>query len=74
MSSTKYITRQGDRLDLVAYLLYGDPLRWRELIDANPALPIISEFPAGLELEVPILSAGELNSESINLPPWKSQQ
>lgn len=66
---TKYVTRTGDRLDTIAYAVYGDALRWDEILSSNPELPILSEYDAGLELKIPILQDLQLND--INTAPWK---
>jgi len=36
-SLQSYTTKEGDTLRAVAKLLYGDPLRWEEIYDANKA-------------------------------------
>lgn len=72
-----YVTKPGDRWDLIAYAMYGDPTRYGEIIDANraayvglglPAIPPVLE--AGLALRVPILDASPL---AVDAPPWRRQ-
>lgn len=72
MENTEYITKDGDRWDLIAFRAYGDPLQIQPLIDANPGQPIIAEFSGGVRLVVPILETqtGETAPKDL-LPPWK---
>lgn len=54
-SIQSYTTREGDTLRSVAKTLYGDPLRWNALFDANRD-KITSEdgtLPPGIVLKVP---------------------
>lgn len=71
---TDYVTQDGDRLDLIAWKAYGDPWRWKELLQANPWLPIAAIYPEGLRLIVPVDQATTVPSTietTNNLPPWK---
>lgn len=68
---TEYITRDGDRLDLICFKAYGDAYNWRPVIDANPALPLQDIFPAGIRLVVPILETPATQTQTALLPPWK---
>lgn len=73
MTPTQYIvhvTRAGERWDLLAWRYYGDAARFNPMIMANPLVPIEPVFEAGILIEVPILSASNL--QSTDLPPWKS--
>lgn len=67
----EYVTSAQERLDTIAYACYGDPDNWKPIIDANPSLPILSNYEAGLRLRVPVLSTSEENVNTENLPPWK---
>ena len=50
---TKRITVQpGDRIDILAQRAYGDPMKYRLLLDANPELDIW-EPQAGMIVEAP---------------------
>ena len=35
MAYTEYITKAGDRMDLIAWRFYGDPLQYEPILDAN---------------------------------------
>lgn len=35
MAFTEYVTRAGDRMDLIAYRFYGDALAYEPIIEAN---------------------------------------
>jgi len=48
-----YTTREGDRLDLLAYRHLGTPAAYRELLAANPQAPIVAILPPGLTLQIP---------------------
>jgi phage tail protein X len=71
MTYTEYITKDGDRLDLICFRAYGDPFGWRSIIDANPALPIQDVFPAGIRLVIPIIEQPSTQTPTALLPPWK---
>ncbi len=67
----EYITKEGDRWDLVAYEFYGDATRYEPIVRANffdvGIKPIL---PGGLKLRIPVL---ELKNHipPEELPPWK---
>lgn len=63
----KYITSQGERWDQIALAFYGDSIRIKELMAANPMYRGTLAFPAGCELTVPVLET----TASESLPPWK---
>jgi phage tail protein X len=69
--NTKYTTKDGERIDQIAYAAYGDPKNWTGIIDANPTLPITPNVGQGLSLRVPIVGQQTLSDNSENLPPWK---
>lgn len=68
---TEYITRDGDRLDLICFSAYGDPFNWLPVIDANPALPLQDVYPAGIRLVIPIVEETPSQVGTALLPPWK---
>jgi len=72
MSTThlEYVTREGDRWDLLAWHFYADPHRYEPLIAANPQVPISPILEAGLLLAIPVLEAVAA-SDPAALPPWK---
>ena len=62
-------TRIGDRLDLLATTYLLDPMKWGEIVAANPLLSLTKGFyvPSGLLIEIP-----ELLPETIpDLLPWE---
>ena len=72
MASTEYLTKDGDRWDLIAFRAYGDPFNVQPLIDANPGQALTPVFAGGVRLLVPIVETQ--NSTTVAnelLPPWK---
>lgn len=67
-----YVTRQGDRWDLLAWEFYGNAFHFGPIIAANPTVAIVPILPAGVELAIPLLdeeaAADVLDAD---LPPWK---
>jgi nucleoid-associated protein YgaU len=52
-NATRVITVQpGDRIDTLAVRAYGDPTKYRALLEANPTLDIWNPQP-GTIIEVP---------------------
>jgi phage tail protein X len=66
----EYITKDGDRWDLIAYEFYSDPTLYESIITANPEVPITPILPSGLKLKIPVREDKE-EIEFI-LPPWRS--
>ena len=69
MSNTRYITKQGDRWDLIAYKAYGDATMIDILIMANPGIPVDPILPEGITLNIPVVDEPEVDKSL--LPPWK---
>ena len=68
--SFNYTTREGDRIDQLAYRFYGGMHGISILADANISVPLNAIFPLGTVLIVPIIDDTQIiNNE--NLPPWK---
>lgn len=65
----KYSTVQGDTWDIISLKMYGSELFTNKLIDANFAQRNIAIFGAGVLLDVPEVSANQI--QSTNLPPWR---
>lgn len=63
-----YTTRDGDRWDLIAYRMYGDPWKFEGIIAANPDVPIRPVLPGGLTLRIPVVRA---TVETSAAPPWR---
>jgi len=66
----EYITKDGDRWDLIAYRMYGDPYLYPVLLSANPELRALTLLPGGKKVKVPILYVPEEGEEEVN-PPWQ---
>ena len=65
----EYITKEGDRWDLIAYQFYANANLYEKIISANPAVKIIPTLSAGIKLKIPIL---ETDSQiQFELPPWR---
>ena len=67
MQHVVIITRDGDRWDLIADRMYGDPWAFEPIIVANPDVPIRPVLPGGLRVLVPVRPAPSVGG----LPPWK---
>jgi phage tail protein X len=65
-----YTTQVNDRWDLLAWRFYGDATQYGPIIQANPAVPVVGVFGAGVELQIPILQIA--TDVSNNLPPWET--
>lgn len=62
-----YTTIQGDVWDMIAYKVYGDESRMKELIEANGEHADTAVFSQGVVLTCP-----EIDTESVStLPPWR---
>ena len=64
-----YLTREGDRWDLIAYRVYGDVAKQDLIIAANPELAITPMLAGGVTVRVPILP--DDTPPPSTLPPWK---
>lgn len=47
MALTEYVTRQGDRMDLIAYRFYGDALLYGPILEANREVLWVYEHADG---------------------------
>lgn len=65
----EYVTKEGDRWDLIANEYYGDPMKYEPIISANPNVPIKSSLQSGIKLQIPVINKEESLPEE--LPPWK---
>lgn len=67
MNYTSTVTKQGERLDQIAYRAYGDANMVYRIIMANPDILLEAELEGGLTLILPVYedpATGNL------LPPW----
>ena len=71
-----YTTKDGDRLDNLAYKYFGNPYLYDPIIRANPSLVdsitgmLPTLFSAGVPLDIPFIIDPTLGSNNIN-PPWQ---
>ena len=66
----RHLTVAGERWDLIAWKYYGDPTLYGPIVRANPAVPIVGAFDAGIVIQVTILQRASRISN--DLPPWES--
>lgn len=66
----KYVTKDGDRWDLIAYKVYGDPYLYPAIMLFNPKYMDIKVFKAGITLIIPELEYTEDYDEVS--PPWQT--
>lgn len=67
----QHVTRQDERWDWIAWKFYGDPTLYGPIIEANPGVPIVGAFDAGVVLQIPILQQMS-SAPSSDLPPWET--
>ena len=63
----KYVTRQGDTFDEIAYRELGDVRHVSALIDANRQYASTQMFESGMELTLPTVESGKV----VARPPWE---
>lgn len=82
MTSAEYITKPGDRWDLIAYKAYGTigdiTLPDGSMVNAisyvinnNPGIIQDSVLTEGLLLQIPIIPTASVKTDAELLPPWK---
>lgn len=65
----EYVTVDGDRWDLIAYRMYGDPYAFEPIIAANPDVAIRPVLVGGIRLLIPLREPTTI--AAADLPPWK---
>lgn len=65
----EYITKDGDRWDLLAYEFYGDATLYEPIITANPDVPITPILKSGIILQIPVME--DTDEIEFILPPWR---
>jgi hypothetical protein len=50
-----YAVLEGDRVDLLAYRMYGDPQLWWLIANANPEVFFPDDLVAGAIIRLPVL-------------------
>lgn len=71
LTINSYITVQGDAFDLIAKQVYGDEKKMDRLIEANPQHMEVVTFGAGVLLNIPEITADEVQYDA--LPPWRKK-
>lgn len=69
MEYYEYITKDGDRWDLLAYEFYGDATLYEPIITANPDVPITPILKSGIILQIPVME--DTDEIEFVLPPWR---
>ena len=64
-----YITRDGDRWDMISQKYYSTPNLYEEIIKANHEIQIEPVLNAGIKLKIPVIEESE--TIQFELPPWK---
>lgn len=70
----EYITRQGDRADLIAFYFYGSFYRYPQILLDNPILlqkPVKPLLPSGIVLRIAVEDPAPQLVDPAMLPPWK---
>lgn len=62
----KYIVKQGDRWDTIAYEFYGDPYLYEPILRANPQFLGLPYPPPGAVVYIPYIDIYEEGDS----PPW----
>jgi hypothetical protein len=82
MIFTEYISKPGDRWDLISKKAYGtiDQVTLEDgteinamslIIRNNPDISIDSELPQGTLLLIPVIPNSSVKTDKDLLPPWK---
>jgi phage tail protein X len=66
----KYITKEGDRWDLLAWKFYGDPYMYEPLLLENKELMRFTVLPAGKVIEIPEII--DETTPEVVAPPWQT--
>ena len=67
----EYVTREGDRWDVIAWLYYRNPFDYERIIRANPEYIGLLTLRSGLTLRVPVVEDETPTIAPANLPPWR---
>ena len=68
MEYIEYITKDGDRWDLIAYEMYGNAYDYKRILEANPEYRDLLILPAGIKLKIPVILEDDTRKEI--KPPW----
>jgi hypothetical protein len=65
----EHVVQANQRWDTLAFMYYGDAMRFGGLIAANPDVPLEPVLPLGVTLLVPIIAqVGPV--QTLEVPPW----
>jgi phage tail protein X len=64
----RYVTRAGDRWDLISWNIYGDPTQISILIQNNLGIPIRCTLPQGLVVVAPLIPQPQ---QVVVTTPWQ---
>jgi phage tail protein X len=65
----EYITKEGDRWDLIAWQFYTNATLYEPIIKANPDISIEPILKSGIKLKIPVIE--QQNTIEFELPPWR---
>lgn len=65
----EYITKEGDRWDLIAWQFYTNSTLYEPIIKANPDVSIEPTLKSGIKLKIPVID--QQNTIEFELPPWR---
>lgn len=65
----EYITKEGDRWDLIAWQFYTNATLYEPIIKANPDVSIEPTLKSGIKLKIPVID--QQNTIEFELPPWR---
>lgn len=74
MNYLEYVTKEGDRVDLISFYFFGTFYRYPEILLENPALlqhPITPILRGGLLLKIPASNLQAVKIDPALLPPWR---
>lgn len=73
IKALKHTVTAGERWDALAWRYYGNPFAYGRIIEANPALNIVTVLPAGVTVLVPLMTVAEQTAQrdTSRLPFWK---
>ena len=67
----EYVTKDGDRWDMLAANYYGDPCKMDLIIRANPEVIIRPVLDAGIKIRIPVVEKRLIASVVSGEVPWR---
>lgn len=73
LSDTQYSCAAGETFDSVALVVFGDEKYAADILNANPALCLLTVFSGGELLDLPVVDLPEEEDEEYmpQTAPWK---